>query len=185
MKRVVTFGPDVLPQETAANGGRSASRKLPLTARAKKVIEHAIEEAHILKHEFVGTEHLLLGLLREEDTVAAQVLLNLGLRPADAREEVFNLLGMHLNKIDLAKAAGVPAVEAEPTDVLYPELKHLPTCARTIVDEFDCQIGLLREEKEKAVATQDFEKAANLRDLADKLNMLRAEFLRNWTKSLS
>ena len=67
--------------------------KLPQTPRAKKVIEYAIEEARNLNHNYVGTEHLLLGLLREQDGVAAQVLMNLNLRLEDVREEVLNLLG--------------------------------------------------------------------------------------------
>ncbi|MCA9245082.1 MAG: NDP-hexose 4-ketoreductase, partial [Phycisphaerales bacterium] len=67
--------------------------KLPQTPRAKRVIEYAIEEARNLNHNYVGTEHLLLGLLREHDGVAAQVLTNLGLRLEDVREEVLNLLG--------------------------------------------------------------------------------------------
>ncbi len=67
--------------------------KLPQTPRAKKVIEYAIEEARNLNHNYVGTEHLLLGLLREQDGVAAQVLMNLSLRLEDVREEVLNLLG--------------------------------------------------------------------------------------------
>ena len=67
--------------------------KLPQTPRAKKVIEYAIEEARNLNHNYVGTEHLLLGLLREQDGVAAQVLLNLGMKLEEVREEVLNLLG--------------------------------------------------------------------------------------------
>jgi ATP-dependent Clp protease ATP-binding subunit ClpC len=67
--------------------------KLPQTPRAKKVIEYAIEEARNLNHNYVGTEHLLLGLLREHDGVAAQVLINLGLKLEEVREEVLNLLG--------------------------------------------------------------------------------------------
>ena len=67
--------------------------KLPQTPRAKKVIEYAIEEARVLNHNYVGTEHLLLGLLREHDGVAAQVLMNLGLKLEEVREEVLNLLG--------------------------------------------------------------------------------------------
>jgi len=67
--------------------------KLPQTPRAKKVIEFAIEEARTLGHNYVGTEHLLLGLLREHDGVAAQVLMNLGLKLDDVRAEVLNILG--------------------------------------------------------------------------------------------
>ena len=67
--------------------------KLPQTPRAKKVIEYSIEEARNLNHNYVGTEHLLLGLLREQEGVAAQVLMNLGLKLEEVREEVLNLLG--------------------------------------------------------------------------------------------
>jgi ATP-dependent Clp protease ATP-binding subunit ClpA len=67
--------------------------KLPQTPRAKKVIEYSIEEARNLGHNYVSTEHLLLGLLREEEAVAAQVLMNLGLRLEHVREEIVNLLG--------------------------------------------------------------------------------------------
>lgn len=67
--------------------------KLPQTPRAKKVIEYGIEEARALNHNYIGTEHLLLGLLREHDGVAAQVLMILGLKLDDVREEVLNLLG--------------------------------------------------------------------------------------------
>src|SRR5437016_45508 len=52
------------------------SKKLPQTPRAKKVIEYALEESRKLNHNYVGTEHLLLGLLREEAGMAAQVLMN-------------------------------------------------------------------------------------------------------------
>src|SRR5210317_1779654 len=67
--------------------------KLPQTPRAKKVIEYSMEEARNLNHSYVGTEHILLGLLREQEGVAAQVLMNLGLKLEDVREEVLNLLG--------------------------------------------------------------------------------------------
>ena len=81
--------------------------KLPQTPRAKKVIEYSIEEARNLNHNYVGTEHLLLGLLREQEGVAAQVLMNLGLKLEDVREEVLNLLGhnMEPNESDAAAAA--------------------------------------------------------------------------------
>jgi ATP-dependent Clp protease ATP-binding subunit ClpA len=82
VERIVQSGPDVLAQRT-----------LPQTPRAKKVVEYAIEEARSLSHNYVGTEHLLLGLLREQEGVAAQVLLNLGLKLEDVREEVLTILG--------------------------------------------------------------------------------------------
>ncbi|MHC4712158.1 MAG: ATP-dependent Clp protease ATP-binding subunit [Planctomycetota bacterium] len=67
--------------------------RLPFTPRAKKVIELAFEEARALGHNYVGTEHLLLGLLRESEGVAAQVLVEQGLKLEDVREEVLRLLG--------------------------------------------------------------------------------------------
>jgi len=67
--------------------------KLPQTPRAKKVIEYAIEEARALNHNYVGTEHILLGLLRETEGIAAQVLMDLGLKLEEVRQEVLNLLG--------------------------------------------------------------------------------------------
>jgi ATP-dependent Clp protease ATP-binding subunit ClpC len=67
--------------------------QLPFTPRAKKVLELAVEEASNLGHNYIGTEHLLLGLIRENEGVAAQVLLNLGLKLEDVREEVLELLG--------------------------------------------------------------------------------------------
>jgi hypothetical protein len=67
----------------------------PLTPRAKKVIEHAIDEARNLNHNYVGTEHVLLGLLREHDGVAAIVLQNLGLTLEKVREATLALLGTY------------------------------------------------------------------------------------------
>ncbi len=67
--------------------------EIPFTPRAKKVLEYSVEEAQHMGHSYVGTEHLLLGLIREEEGVAARVLENLSLRLEAVREEVLNLLG--------------------------------------------------------------------------------------------
>src|SRR5437868_14548720 len=67
--------------------------QLPFTPCAKKVLEFAIDEARALDHNYVGTEHLLLGLLREQEVLAAQVLMNLGLKLEDVRNEVMEFLG--------------------------------------------------------------------------------------------
>ncbi len=66
---------------------------IPFTSRAKKVIELAMEEARSLGHNYIGTEHLLLGLIAEGEGVASQVLLNLGLDLDKVRKEVMRLLG--------------------------------------------------------------------------------------------
>ncbi len=82
VEKIVQTGPDMVTMG-----------KLPQTPRAKKVIEYAMDEARNLNHNYVGTEHLLLGLLREQEGVAAQVLMNLGMKLEDVRDEVLNLLG--------------------------------------------------------------------------------------------
>ena len=75
--------------------GKSASAigELPYTSRAKKVLEYAMAEARELNHSYVGTEHLLLGLLREEKGLAAKVLAELGIGLDEARAETLKLLG--------------------------------------------------------------------------------------------
>jgi ATP-dependent Clp protease ATP-binding subunit ClpC len=88
IERIVQHGP---------GGEPVASGRLPCTPRSKKLIDHAIAEARALNHSYVGTEHLLLGMLREQEGVAAQVLMNLGLKLEDVREEVLNLLGHNLS----------------------------------------------------------------------------------------
>jgi len=103
VEKLVKSGPDMVTMG-----------KLPQTPRAKKVIEYAIEEARALNHNYVGTEHILLGLLRETEGIAAQVLMNLGLKLEDVRQEVLNLLG-------------ASSVDEEPSDL---GMKMGPTIAR-------------------------------------------------------
>jgi ATP-dependent Clp protease ATP-binding subunit ClpC len=67
--------------------------ELPYTSRAKKVLEYAMAEARELNHSYVGTEHLLLGLLREEKGIAAQVLNSLGVTLEETRSETLRILG--------------------------------------------------------------------------------------------
>ena len=66
---------------------------LPYTSRAKKVLEFAMSEARDLNHSYVGTEHLLLGLFREEQGIPAQVLTDFNLTLAESRDEILRLLG--------------------------------------------------------------------------------------------
>lgn len=67
--------------------------ELPQTPRAKNVLDYAVEEARSLNHKYIGTEHILLGLLREQDGLAAEILMDLGLNLDEARQEVRRLLG--------------------------------------------------------------------------------------------
>ena len=114
VEKLVKSGPDMVTMG-----------KLPQTPRAKKVIEYAIEEARSLNHNYVGTEHILLGLLRESEGIAAQVLMNLGLKLEDVRQEVLNLLG-----------AGV---DSEPTGLgmkMGPAIGRKPKSKTPALDSF-------------------------------------------------
>jgi len=96
VEKLVQSGPDMVTMG-----------KLPQTPRAKKVIEYSMEEARNLNHNYVGTEHILLGLLREQEGVAAQVLMNLGLKLEEVREEVLNLLGHGMEGGEGSERAGM------------------------------------------------------------------------------
>jgi ATP-dependent Clp protease ATP-binding subunit ClpC len=74
-------------------GGQTVQQEMVFTPRAKRVIELAFEEARQLNHNYIGTEHLLLGLIREGEGVAARVLTNLGIDPAKVRVQTTSLLG--------------------------------------------------------------------------------------------
>ncbi len=95
--------------------------EIPFTPRAKKVLEFAVEEAAHMGCQYVGTEHLLLGLFREDEGVAARVLTEMGLELKDARIEVENMLG-------LAKSA--PAVPTDPNVNRVPPASDEPTIVR-------------------------------------------------------
>ena len=103
VEKLVQSGPDMITMG-----------KLPQTPRTKKVIEYAMEESKMLNHNYVGTEHILLGLLREDEGVASQVLTNLGLKTEDIREEMLNLLGhaAKTNVVEQIKNAGDSHKEA-------------------------------------------------------------------------
>jgi ATP-dependent Clp protease ATP-binding subunit ClpC len=149
--------------------------KLPQAPPAKKAIEYSIEEARNLNHKYVGTEHLLMGLLREQDGIAAQVLVNLGLKLDEVRNEIQWILGK--NRMSLVMESGKtgkPDVRQDP----HAELQGLPPETLKIVTELDAQIEQLTKDKEAAVAQMDFEKAAELFDKAYKLKKQRADLIR-------
>ena len=139
VEKLVKSGPDMVTMG-----------KLPHTPRAKKVIEYAIEEARSLNHNYVGTEHLLLGLLRETEGIAAQVMMNLGLRLEDVRQEVLNLLGAGVDTneptgLDMkmggpAAMAGKPKSKTPALDSFGRDLTQL-----AIDGELDPVIGRKRE----------------------------------------
>ena len=102
-------------EETVKKGKAPAPEgpDLPYTSRAKKVLELAMSEARELNHSYVGTEHLLLGLLREEKGIAAQVLADAGVNLEQARAETLRLLGsdMPAGGKGASPAGGTPRSE--------------------------------------------------------------------------
>lgn len=152
VEKIVQSGPDMV-----------AMGKLPQTPRAKKVIEYAIEEARNLNHNYVGTEHVLLGLIREQESVAAQVLMNLGLRLDKIRMEVTNLLGVD-PQLATPNRPMLPITAPNPPK---PPVLDYPAKVNSMLGELD-NIKQLREEKEQAICEQDFERAASLRDQEDR-----------------
>ena len=135
VEKIVQSGPDMVTMG-----------KLPQTPRAKKVIEYAMEEARNLNHNYVGTEHLLLGLLREQEGVAAQVLMNLGLKLEDVRDEVLNLLGHGLEGAEATERSGggsSPKSGKSKTPALDSFGRDLTELARQ--DKLDPVIGRERE----------------------------------------
>src|SRR5690242_8583956 len=100
-------------------GDRIVLGQIGLTPRAKKVIELAIDEARRLNHHYIGTEHLLLGLLREGEGIAAGVLENLGVRLEQARKETLAVLsgsssGMQTTSPPIPEESALLVEESEP-----------------------------------------------------------------------
>jgi ATP-dependent Clp protease ATP-binding subunit ClpC len=81
-----------LVQEIIGQGQHAPSGHIPFTPQAKKVLELALPESKALGHDYIGTEHILLGLIREGDGVAAQVLVKLGADLNRVRQQVIQLL---------------------------------------------------------------------------------------------
>ncbi|SFF01142.1 ATP-dependent protease ATP-binding subunit ClpC [Alteribacillus iranensis] len=95
--QALNLGSEQIQKEVEALIGSSqeGSKTIHYTPRAKKVIELSMDEARKLGHSYVGTEHILLGLIREGEGVAARVLNNLGVSLNKARQQVLQLLGNH------------------------------------------------------------------------------------------
>ncbi|HDZ22752.1 hypothetical protein LCGC14_0451490 [marine sediment metagenome] len=115
-------------QQTPPGPEMVATGKLPMTPRAEKVIEYATPEARNLNHNYIGTEHLLLGLLCEGEGIAAIVLTEFDLKLDQIREEVQSLLGAGLD-IDTDDTA----VESErPSPVEVAELVKTPEASEFV-----------------------------------------------------
>jgi hypothetical protein len=175
-------------EETIGRGQQALSGRIPFTPRAKKVLELSRREALAMGHNYVGTEHILLGLLREGDGVAAQVLVRLGADLNRVRQQVIQLLAGHQDKDGpkSGRAARRAGKAGRGQHELLPEIlgrvesidARLSAIGQRVgagpeVSDLDRQIGWARRDKEAAADAEDYESAAALRDrerqlLADK-----------------
>ena len=92
-------------KEAIGTTSGTPSGKPPFTPRAKKVLELSLREALQLGHSYIGTEHLLLGILREGDGVAVQVLLSLGADLGRVRQQVLQMMSGFQSRVDLGRRA--------------------------------------------------------------------------------
>jgi ATP-dependent Clp protease ATP-binding subunit ClpA len=151
-------------EEVIGRGQRAPSGHIPFTPRAKKVLELSLRESQQLGHNYIGTEHVLLGLVREGEGVAAQVLVKLGADLPRVRQQVLQLL---------SGSAGGPEAAAG----MRPVAMTVPEELR----EAGEQLAEVRRQKEAAIAAQDFDRAAALRDAEEELLAGLAEREREWT----
>jgi prophage maintenance system killer protein len=146
-------------EELIGHGESAPAGHLPFTPRAKKVLELSLREALQLGHNYIGTEHILLGLAREGEGVAVEVLIGFGASRARLRDQVLQLL----------------TGEGEQTGA-WTRLVRMTVPAG--LHDYDDKIAQVRREKETAIDARDFGAAAALRDrekqlLADKLRRER------------
>ena len=94
--------------ETIGTVGNTSAGAPPFTPRAKKVLELSLREALQLGHSYIGTEHMLLGLIRETDGVASKVLTALNVQPGDARQKVIDIISTQSGR-----ESAVPSQESE------------------------------------------------------------------------
>jgi ATP-dependent Clp protease ATP-binding subunit ClpC len=138
-------------EEIIGQGGSSPSGHIPFTPRAKKVLELSLREALQLGHNYIGTEHILLGLLREGEGVATQVLVKLGADLGKVRQQVIQLLSGYQGpgaKGEAAGSAAAPGNKDEPgekggSQVLDQFGRNLTQLARE--KKLDPVIGRTRE----------------------------------------
>jgi ATP-dependent Clp protease ATP-binding subunit ClpC len=149
-------------EEIIGHGERFPTGRIPFTPRAKKVLELSLREALQLGHNYIGTEHILLGLLREGEGVAAQVLVRLGADLSRVRQQVIWVLS---GAATAGLEAGAGTRPMLPADLLV------------LVEEFT----QVRRKKEAAIEAQDFERVPALRDAEQQLLGKLARRERAWT----
>jgi len=174
-------------EEIIGQGQQVPSEVIPFTPRSKKVLELALRESLQLRDDYIGPEHILLGLIREGDGVAAQVLVKLGAGLNRTRQQVIQLLHGH------------PAEEPLPARFAAQKLRVMPTVQTRLeaveqrlaaveqrigtgpdTSDLDERIARVCREKESAIDARDYEQAAALRDREKELLASKAARQEQW-----
>ena len=180
-------------EEIIGQGQQAPSGHIEFTPRVKKVLELSLREARALGHNYIGTEHILLGLIREGEGVAAQVLVKLGADLSRVREQVVQLLAGYQAEAGVEPAAR-PSARAGREDLrLLSQLLDRVTAMESRlsaveqrvgtgpdVRELDEQIDQARRDREASVSAQDYENAAVLRDRERQLAAKKASLQEEW-----
>ena len=180
-------------EEIIGQGQQAPSGHIPFTPRAKKVLELSLREATQLGQDHIGTEHILLGLIREGDGVAAQVLVKLGADLNRVRQQVIQLVhgragedvtgeGSGLGKRARAQLPDVTLTRASSLDRRVAAIERW-VGMRPDLDQLDQEIAQVRREKEAAIDRQDFEASAALRDQEKQLLAARTAGEKEWTEA--
>ena len=182
-------------EEIIGQGQQAPSGHIPFTRRAKKVLELSLREALQLGHNYIGTEHILLGLIREGDGVAAQVLVKLGADLNRVRQQVIRLLHGYQGKEELKTAHAelwpgpvggsehrlLSALQAR-VSAIESRLAVIEQRAGTGPDtsDLDQQIEQVRGERVAAADAEEYEQAALLRDRGKQLLTEKAARQEQW-----
>jgi hypothetical protein len=170
-------------EELAGRGSKEPSGHIPFTVRAKKVLELSLREALTLKNHYIGTEHILLGLIREQDGLGYRLLGEVGAdqdrvrqltlaRTSSAREaegedtQTHTRLGLSLGSLS--------AIESR----LVRIERRLGIDFPSAISDLSRRLNEVRRDKAAAIESQDFDRAAQLRDLEHRLAADRIAALR-------
>jgi len=174
-------------EEIIGQGQQTPSGHIPFTPRAKKVLELTRREAEQLGHNYIGTEHILLGLIREGNGVAAQVLVMLGADLNRVRLTVIQLLHGHPAKEPVSTRSAAQELRLPPglqarLDEVEQRLAAIEQRLGTGPDtsDLDEQIAQVCREKESAIDARDYEQAASLRNREKELLASKAARQEQW-----
>jgi len=156
-------------EEIIGRGKQPPSGHIPFTPRAKNVLELSLRESNQLGHNYIGTEHILLGLLREGEGVAAQVLAKMGADLNRVRQQVIELLHGHGGERPPSGRRLRARSVGDILGLLNALDQRLEAIERWVgmrpdLRDLDEEIARVRREKEAAIEAQDFTTAAALRD---------------------